>query len=574
MLLKENASIEEFRLDILVQSKQIAKETLKAFEMYDKFAFIWTIDRSEYLAAFLKYGRRLSNEDFLKIRQGEFDEEPSFPSLVTIEDEIKRYRDVIPEIEQIPEFIDTAPWFRVKMHMFKTKLIEETLKWVNLFVNYLHDHVTTRLTDLETFILNAKIVLSSHCDKTEIDKFREMHNLMDEIDRRSLEVDQMFPPLKAKVMLLRKHDHEMDLKVKEQFIELPLQWRKLKKLKTAARTDIEPVKEHQMNLTSKRIKLYGMRIQDFQKCFRHQKFFEKNCANAYEIIDKIFDQIVNYERQAEMLDIFAELFHINVGPNRELMKQCRMETKVLKQVWDYWYSMQHRIHLWENTLWAEIEVEVVEGECKRIAKEVRALDTCCKAWHPYLEMEAQLMNLMTSLRVLTSIQNPSIKERHIDELRGIVGFHFEINEKTTFNDLVLLKLHLYEDAVKELVDKAVKEQAIEKALVEIVKTWSDVNFEFEEIGNKQLLKVSDDFMELLEDHLTQLQTMMDSKFVGYFHETVSEWLKKVFTVQQVSFFIFSIISANGKHDFLSNFAPNCRSLSSGWKPNANGFIWK
>lgn len=135
--------------------------------------------------------------------------------------------------------------------------------------------------------------------------------------------------------------------------------------------------------------------------------------------------------------------------------------------------------------------------------------------------------------MLTSIQNPSIKERHIDELRTIVGFYFEINEQTTLNDLLMLKLHMHEDQVKELVDKAVKEQQIEKALQEVVKVWSDIGFEYEEAGNKTLLKVSDDFMELLEDHLTQLQSMMDSKFVGYFHGTVSEWLKKVFTIQQV-----------------------------------------
>lgn len=84
-----------------------------------------------------------------------------------------------------------------------------------------------------------------------------------------------------------------------------------------------------------------------------------------------------------------------------------------------------------------------------------------------------------------------------------------------------------------MVDKAVKEAAIEKALTEVVKAWTDAKFEFEEIDNKKLLKLSDDFMDLLEDHLTQLQTMMDSKFIGYFYDQVNEWLKKVFAVQQV-----------------------------------------
>lgn len=86
----------------------------------------------------------------------------------------------------------------------------------------------------------------------------------------------------------------------------------------------------------------------------------------------------------------------------------------------------------------------------------------------------------------------------------------------------------------DLVDKAIKEAAIEKGLTEVIKAWSDASFEFDEIGNKKLLKLSDDFMDLLEEHLGQLQTMMDSKFIGFFYEQVNEWLKKVFAVQQVT----------------------------------------
>lgn len=531
--LMANEVIEEYRLDLVVQTKKVSKDTVANFQPYEKFSFIWKIERSKYLEAFLKYGRELTAEDLAKIDDESFNDEQQKPSLEAIEHEIKRHRDLIPQIEAIPEFQDTEPWFRVKNHLFKTKLIDETMKWVNLFMDYLHNHVANRLDQLELFILDANIILAARCEKSELDKFRKMHNLMNEIERQAEEVDFMFEPLKAEVMLLRKYDHEMETKVKEQFIELPLAWIKLKKLKNIVRKDIEPVKEHQMDLTGKRIKLFGLRLRDFNKRFRRQAFFDRTCENAYELIDRMLEHTIKYEKQAEMLDIFATLFNINVGPNRAIMQDCRKDTKVLKQVWDYWYSMQHRIFLWSNTLWSEIDVEAVEGECKRISKEVRAMDTCCKQWDPYIVLEGELLNLLTSLRVLTSIQNPSIKERHIDELRKIVGYYFEINEKTTFNDLVMLKLHLYEDQVKELVDKAVKEQAIEKALVEIVKVWSDIGFEYEMLGNKKLLKVSDDFMELLEDHLTQLQSMMDSKFVGFFYDQVSEWLKKVFSVQQV-----------------------------------------
>lgn len=346
-----SSSIEDLRQEILVQAKNVSKKTLQEYEVYQKYSFIWEIERTEYLRAFLKYGRQLSIDDMANIQSDRFNEQPCSPTLDAFENEIKRHRDLIPQIEDIPEFIDTAAWFRVKNHLFKTKLVAETQKWLDMFVEHLHDHVSNRLQTLELFILDANIVLSSRCDKSELDKFRKMYSLMEEIERQANEVDFMFGPLKAEVMLLRKYDHEMEMKVKEQFVELPLWWSKLKKLKDVVRNDIDSVKQHQMGLTLKRLKLFTMRIHDFQQRFHQRQFFQRNCTNAYEIIDEMLDHITKYERQAELLDIYASLFHINVGPNHALMKECRKETKVLKPVWDYWYSFQYRSELWANTLW-------------------------------------------------------------------------------------------------------------------------------------------------------------------------------------------------------------------------------
>lgn len=41
---------------------------------------------------------------------------------------------------------------------------------------------------------------------------------------------------------------------------------------------------------------------------------------------------------------------------------------------------------------------------------------------------------------------------------------FTVTDNTTLEDLLALKLHLLEDEVRSIVDKAVKEMAIEKVL--------------------------------------------------------------------------------------------------------------
>ena len=77
-----------------------------------------------------------------------------------------------------------------------------------------------------------------------------------------------------------------------------------------------------------------------------------------------------------------------------------------------------------------------------------------------------------------------------------------MDSKTTLEDLLNLKLHKYEEEVKNIVDKAVKEMAMEKALKEITNTWKSLEFEkeFHKRGNIYILKVSDETIEILEDH--------------------------------------------------------------------------
>lgn len=51
---------------------------------------------------------------------------------------------------------------------------------------------------------------------------------------------------------------------------------------------------------------------------------------------------------------------------------------------------------------------------------------------------------------------------------------FTVTESTTLDDLLALQLHLLEDKVRNIVDKAVKEMAIEKVFFSIInRLWSN-----------------------------------------------------------------------------------------------------
>lgn len=110
-----------------------------------------------------------------------------------------------------------------------------------------------------------------------------------------------------------------------------------------------------------------------------------------------------------------------------------------------------------------------------------------------------------------------------------------MDEKTTLNDLLALNLHEYEDEVKNIVDKSVKEMSMEKILRELRAVWSTMEFEIEihERTKLKLLRVSEELIEVLEENQVQLQNLMTSKFIDYFLEEVSEWQHTLSVADQV-----------------------------------------
>lgn len=189
------------------------------------------------------------------------------------------------------------------------------------------------------------------------------------------------------------------------------------------------------------------------------------------------------------------------------------------------FVIRTSVENWKQTTWKKINVEEMDQECKKFAKEMRLLDKDMRTWMPYVETEASLKNLMTSLRAITELQNPAVRDRHWFELVSTTKVPIKITNTTTLADLVNLNLYTFEEDIKNIVDKSVKEAVMEKLLKDIEKTWKVMNFEYQnhERTGLKLLVVTEEIVEVLEDHQVQLQNMLSSKFIAYFLREVTSW---------------------------------------------------
>src|SRR6218665_1659501 len=132
------------------------------------------------------------------------------------------------------------------------------------------------------------------------------------------------------------------------------------------------------------------------------------------------EKLLQMENMMSSLVESASLFEVSVPAYKQL-KQCRRDIAMLKSLWDYIFNVRASIDDWKTTLWKDINVEQMDVDCRRFAKDTRGLDKEMRAWDTFTGLENTVKNMLTSIRAVTELQNPAIRDRHWLQLMQATG---------------------------------------------------------------------------------------------------------------------------------------------------------
>ncbi|KAK7573934.1 hypothetical protein V9T40_011125 [Parthenolecanium corni] len=509
-----------------------AKEFSVKFETY---SYLWLDDREMYMQQFLNYGRQLTAEEFDLILLEDASAPPlNPPTIEQFKEQIDTFENLYFDVQRIENFKIFNCWFLVDVQPFKQALLNVICKWSQMFKEHLVEHVTNSLTDLSNFIREADEGLLQPVEEGDYNGLvNVMAYLMNVKDRQDL-TDEMFDPLKETIELLKFYDQDLSEEVNVLLQELPEQWNNTKKIALNVKQLVAPLQAAEVLNIRRKIIVFDNRQNHYRDRFKKMNFFKYECSDPYSLIQEAHEEIFYYEEQMGRIQESASLFEVNM-PEFKPLKQCRRELRMLKQLWDYTYLVRNYIENWKKTPWRKVDVETMDIECKKFAKEIRALDKEMRLWETFIALERTVKNTLTSLKAVSELQNPAIRERHWHQLMTSTKVQFIMDEGTTLAELLALNLHECEDEVKNIVDKAVKEMSMEKILRELDQTWSRMEFQ-QEIHPRTkfvLLRASEELIETLEENQVQLQNLITSKFVAHFLNEVSEWQRTLCLADQV-----------------------------------------
>ncbi|NXF09729.1 DYH9 protein, partial [Smithornis capensis] len=531
--MEDMADLAELRRELLCRVQAAAAACWDSRGALEQYSHLYGEDRRELSQQFLLYGHTLTPAEIeAHAEHGGVPEAP--PSLQQIREHIDSFERVYEEVNRIRPLSTFHSWLRVDARPFKASLMNEIKRWSLVFKQHLLDHVTHSLADLEEFIQTAEKGLSRKVGKGDYAGLVEVMGHLLAVKERHSATDAMFEPLKETIELLRAYEQQLPEEVHQQLEELPEKWNHVKKLAVAVRQHVAPLQADEMTVLRQSCAAFDAQQLRFRESFGKEAPFRFDTKKPYQLLDAKHEEIKQMESAMTSIYESAGLFEVMV-PEYKQLRQCRKELCLLKELWDMISLVNTSLDEWQATKWVDINVENMDLECKRFAREIRNLDKEMRGWHAFTGLDSKVKNMLTALKAVAELQNPAIRERHWDQLMQVTGVRFVMDSDTTLADLLKLNLHEFEGEVHGIVDKAVREMSMEKVLRELRMTWSTRQFQYEPHPRTSipLLKSDEELIETLEDNQVQLQNLMSSKYIAFFLEEVSAWQRKLSTSDSV-----------------------------------------
>ncbi|KAI9353687.1 dynein heavy chain and region D6 of dynein motor-domain-containing protein [Obelidium mucronatum] len=506
--------LETTRLEILNRVSVILEECMAYREGYEQYAYLWTISCR----------RHMKTDEDQPIQLEKF------------ENEIRKFEGIHKTVMALDPEIIFESWFRVDAKPLKQSLNVVVKKWSYTLTKHLSDQSVTTLNDLNKFVKNTKKGLLAKIEEGDYNGLVTAMGLLHAVKHRMANIDAMFEPLRKTINLLRNFNVEMPDEIHKLLADLPEEWSDVTKRSVAIKDLVAPLQAREVDVLQQKCNRFESKNHQFREDFRKKApfKFEIGPERAYELIDQSHMDVSAMEGEAQGIKTSCELFELNV-PNYKQLIDCRRDVGMLKAVWDVVSLVTFMFEEWRTTLWTEIDTDSMENRCRDLGKELRRMDKEIKGWDVYTGLDQMVKDMITSLRAVGELRSGAIRDRHWKQLMKTTGVTFVLTKDMKFQDLLSLQLHKFEDDVKNIVDRATKELAMEKVLNDLSKTWSAMEFTYEmhEATHTCLLRSSEELIETLEDNQVMLQNMMSSKFVAHFETQISKWQNTLSTVDTV-----------------------------------------
>ncbi|XP_043502299.1 dynein axonemal heavy chain 1-like [Polistes fuscatus] len=255
-------------------------------------------------------------------------------------------------------------------------------------------------------------------------------------------------------------------------------------------------------------------------------------------IKRIWKLMKECKEMGILLNERQKLFGIPVVPFENLYKLM----KEFDQYRTLWITASDWLKWYE--IWMENPLMTIDGSnidnyvnemYKGISRSIKIFQEFPKVAAVAENIKAQIEDFKPYVGIIEALRNPGMKPRHFEELSVLTGIQMALTPSLTFNNLIVLGIMEFKEIVMKVADEAEKEYSIEGILDKMINAWNVITMDvmlYKNTGT-YIMKISDETLLLLDDHIQNAQQISFSPFKAAFEDRFEDWDYKLKLSQEV-----------------------------------------
>ncbi|CEP21047.1 unnamed protein product [Cyberlindnera jadinii] len=203
----------------------------------------------------------------------------------------------------------------------------------------------------------------------------------------------------------------------------------------------------------------------------------------------------------------------------------------LKSVWGSLRSLWSSLSDLKNMAWSSLKPRSLKKLLDDLLTSAKSMPVRIRQHKPFQKFLSTITELLHSQKILISLKEDFVKERHIKSIFKQLGVPPPL--ELTLGDIWSLNLTLHESVVKSTIDLANSERAIEEELQKIKDVWEAQTFDYFEKKGHSLIKNFPVLLQLSSEHISSLTSMRNSPVFKTFENDILHWETTLNTFYQI-----------------------------------------
>ena len=222
-----------------------------------------------------------------------------------------------------------------------------------------------------------------------------------------------------------------------------------------------------------------------------------------------------------------------------LLKDISKKFEPYGNMWESVDSWLKQHKAWLTEPFAELDAESVEQSAQTILRTLKKCEKKFESVPGCLDVTRTILKDVSAfvphLPLIIALRQKGLRERHWEAISAKSGKKVQPDDAWTLQTVFDLKLQDNVDLIQKQSEVAGKEFSIETSLDAMEAGWEPITLQIEpykETGTS-VLRGIDEYMALLDEHITTTQAMSFSAFKGPFEERIDTWNETLNTVSEM-----------------------------------------